>query len=504
MKIARKDLDKNVIEKLEQFDAVVEAYDDSLPDGVVGYGKNGFYLKKMNDSFLRRIYSEDDIVSLVEGLYKPKSNIKSSMFTDMRLDKTLFIKGTTNVMHDLSLAEGFSFNSEVVLSKHTPDGVLILTQDGVIRELNSGINLNINLLELIKKNNLIGQDISIFNIVDICQSNADEILVATDYYGIYKVTISTKAISLLLTTNSVRKIEIAHNNTSLFVATDKNVTIYDLESGMKIESYHNLLTANQKPFSIIKTIDKIFVIGVPGGLQNIDRYVHCWKLDKAGVGYNLIDSEIPPQTFDSHYEIKYTGLLDDNIFIAGRKDDLTFIWKLNNETLEFSEEFIDCVVAKDIKDLFLMNDKTLILTNDHFYLVSENQIVLNAKVSTTRARKFFFYNGVLFIILRHEIAKLEIPTMLSLASASFLVFDENESCNNIDVLVKGVTSNEKVILYDYETEKEIAPAYSLRYNGCYVAKLSNCTSKKIFLTIALNNNSFIEGIVVKRNKLYSK
>ena len=49
-----------------------------ISDGFVSYGQMAFILRKTNDTFLKKVFTEDEIVDLEESLLFNKRNIKSS------------------------------------------------------------------------------------------------------------------------------------------------------------------------------------------------------------------------------------------------------------------------------------------------------------------------------------------------------------------------------------------------------------------------------------------
>ena len=80
MKITRKELDASIIAKLDQLDNVKTTFDENASDGFVSYGPNGFYFKKTNDTFLKKVFTEDEIVDLEESLLSTRRNIRSSLY----------------------------------------------------------------------------------------------------------------------------------------------------------------------------------------------------------------------------------------------------------------------------------------------------------------------------------------------------------------------------------------------------------------------------------------
>ena len=86
MKVTMRDLDSNILEKLNVLDNVAKTYDEKHPDGFVSYGPNGFYFKKTNDTFLKKVFDENEIVSLEQSLHSNAANILSSELVDFRAD----------------------------------------------------------------------------------------------------------------------------------------------------------------------------------------------------------------------------------------------------------------------------------------------------------------------------------------------------------------------------------------------------------------------------------
>ena len=90
MKITRRDLDVDVLNKLDCLDKVKDTFDENNPDGFISYNpKSGFYFKKTNDTFLKKVFVEDEIVALEKALTSKDRNIRSTMYEDLRLDNKL-------------------------------------------------------------------------------------------------------------------------------------------------------------------------------------------------------------------------------------------------------------------------------------------------------------------------------------------------------------------------------------------------------------------------------
>lgn len=496
MKITRRELDSGILDKLDQLDNVAETFDENSPDGFVSYGPNGFYFKKTNDTFLKKVYDENEIVQLENSLLSKDRNIVSSLMKDIRLDNK------TN-MASMSFLFNLSFSDKkqyagILYKKMLSKGFLIIDKLGVLFYDDKKIELE----KMLKDQFNISNNFSLGDIVDVCDIEEDVIVIATNNFGLYRIKLSTKEIELICILEKVRKIELSHVD-SLFVATDNFCGFFDMKNGDAIEKYYNVTNAYQVPKDIIKTNTGIFVIAAPVGSTIVNNLIHFYKLDDAQVSYNIKDGLLPKHPFDSSYQILFTKLVNNDLYIAGKiNNKYCFIWKYNIETYEFSNEILSCKEIIAFTGFLEVNGYYLILSNNDLYVIKDNYIYSHYKLSE-KCSELYLNNGELYSITKEYIVKFSLLSFeKKIDNLSFLVYDGQDACNNIDIFVKNATRNERITLIDMNTNKMISPSFYIVYGNNSIMKLMNCKSTKIKMVISVNENSFLEGIVVRNNRIF--
>ena len=193
MKITRRDLDSTIIEKLDLLDNVIATYD-----------KNGFYFKRTNDTFLRKIFNEDEIVSLEEELEKTRKNVKHTNNLDMRSDKTKFNIACKSFLHDTGFSVKKVLSEKIILVKILQYNIFVLTDDGVLHIIKDDSDNTIPLIDILHSTFNIGLELGVHDILDIDEIDETNIVIATEDFGVYKMNILTKAIELITLFNLSR------------------------------------------------------------------------------------------------------------------------------------------------------------------------------------------------------------------------------------------------------------------------------------------------------------
>lgn len=501
MKITRKDLETSILMKLDQLDNVKNTFDESNSDGFVSYGPNGFYFKKTNDTFLKKVFTEDEIVDLEESLRKNRRNIKSSLLEDLRLDNK-YNNAAKKFLYKIPFTFKKEFTGKILLKEKISSGVLLLLSDGSLVK-SQGENVeSLNILDLIKNTFNLSAQFSVYSFVDMAEIDINTFLIATSNFGIYKVSFTKKDAELICMVNLVKDIEYTHTG-NLFIATDEFCAQYDLKSGKRIEKYCNLLNERHLPKKIIKTKNGIFVFSIPAGIQNNDNLLHFWKLDNAGVGYNCCDDMVPVHPFDNAYQVMEHWNDEKYLYLSGKLGNhKLFIWKYDINTLDMDEIIIDCLDLTTYDGFLCINDNYIFLSKNTLYIVKDNEIVGNFILSEN-CYGLYAFKGEVYTIFKNNFGKFLLPNFESkVDNLSYKVFENNESCNNIDIFVKGATRSERISLIDMDTNKEILPSYYMVYNSNSIIKLMNCKSTKIKMIISVNDKSDLGGIVIKNNRMF--
>lgn len=501
MKISRKDLDPSILEKLDLLDNVVTTFDPNSPEGVVSYGSDGFYFKKTNNTLLKKVYDEDEIVELEQSLHSTKRNIKTTEMVDMRIDTSKYNASLKKFLYSLPFSNRTPFTGNIAIMKQISIGLLVLTDDGVLTRVD-GNPINVNIIELLKDHFNLSNQLQIYDIVDLAEIDDNNYLVATKMNGVYKVNLATREVELVFNVANVKTVDMTHTG-NVFITTNEFVAQYDLKSGKCAERYSNVYNSLQLPYKTLKTDIGMFVLGAPCGNQSIENLLHFWKLDKEGVGYNLADNMLGKNPIDNKYQVLFATKTGAAIYLVGKIHDKIFVWKYDFETLAFHEEIIDCLNLTTLNGYICINDEQhVFLSGNRLYVVKDNEMTEHYKLDSN-CNGLYLQNNILVSLSGKDIVEFTLPKFEAKAETlSFMIFDSEETCNNIDIFVQDAGRRERITLIDVDTNREIEPTYYFIYNGNSVIKLMNCKSTKIKMTITVSPTASIGGIVVKNNRLF--
>lgn len=499
MKTTRRDLDSEILEKLDQFDNVVKGYDPSNPDGFISYGASGFYFKKTNDTFLKKVYVEDEIVEFENELTSTKRNITSSLLKDIRRDEK-FNTAAEKFLYNIKLNNILNCEDSICFIKKYFNFYLLLTKSGKLLKIsNKTKEFETNIVK--KINETFNISIDLFNIKCIDAIDENTFLIATENNGIFKFDISIDSLELVVLLNNVRSIVYTHTG-NIFVATDDFCAQYDIKSGMRIEKYNIIFNERQIPKEVYRFDGGILIITVPAGVQTIVPLVHYMKLDDARVGYNWADGVIEPHPFDIGYQILKTFIDDKYLYLVGKLHEKIFVWKYDLKTFAFSNEIIDCIRLDNIDGFISANDFYMFLNENKLYAVRNNELQQNFAFSEN-IKELFIENGEFLTTGKSGIFSFITPKFENkMDNLLYQIYDGTEPCNNIDIFVKNASRSERITILDRETKKEIIPSYYIVYNNNSVIKLMNCKSLKIDMNIQVNSATSLGGILVKNNRLF--
>lgn len=501
MKITRKELDAPILAKLDQLDNVKNTFDENASDGFVSYGPNGFYFKKTNDTFLKKVYTEDEIVDLEMSLKSEKRNIKSSLLTDIRLDSK-FNNAARKFMYNIPFTFTKDFTGRILLKRKISEGILVLLSDGsLVKSKDENIE-SLNIISILRESFNLSSQFSVYSFVGMAEIDINTFLIATNNFGIYKISFTEKNAELICILNMVKDIEYTHTG-NLFVATDDFCAQYDIKSGKRIEKYCNLLNERQIPKRIIKSENGIFVYGIPAGIQNNDNLLHFWRLDRANVGYNCADDMIQVHSFDNAYQVLTDWVDDSYLYLSGKLGNhKLFVWKYDLNTLDMEEFIFDCVDLTTLDGFVSINNHYIYLSKKFIYIIRDNTVVGTYKLSQ-ECEGLYTFKGLIYTTYKKSFAKFMLPSFDSkVDNLSYLIYDGADACNNIDIFVGGASRSERISLIDMDTNREILPSYYLVYNNNSIIKLMNCKSLKIKMVISVSEKSDLEGIVVKNNRMF--
>lgn len=501
MKMTRKDLEDDILLKLDRLDDIVNNT-TAVTDGFISYNpEKGFYFKKTNDTFLRKVYSEDEIISLKEDIKNPKTNEYSTDLGIEILDDS-YNYATNKMIHYLNPVlkiPSFSKSSIRKFINNRYYAYFKLSGEFIVADMKNNFNIiyHNQILTNIQETFNLSKDIRVYNIVDFIFDNNDTIIVATDFFGTYKYNLKNDEVEVLFNAESrIRCIELTHTN-KLFVACDDFCAIYDLEGNL-IEKYFNIVESNQIPYKIFKTSTDILVLGKATGINQLDSLLHGWTLDEAEVGYNCIDKVIMPNPTDNYYQIFSTQLTDDYLFIYTRYYDEIHAWKYDLDSLEIEDLKISDN-AKNVLDVLFAGNSFVISERDKFVVFGEN--INRIYTGESLVNLIVFDNGVLgFTEDFTSASQYEIKQFVKHIDDIVFRCALKEQSNNIDLLiVNGAKLN---IRFNNDEGRNIQPAFVAQYGNDYICKFLNCPEKNFNIKIHVDEATVLDGIILKSNKMF--
>jgi hypothetical protein len=510
MKINKKDLEPSIIEKVEQFDRIKEGFTSEDKSGFVAFNGNEFYIRRVNDLLIRGIFSEKDIESYKNHLYK-ESNLEKNSFNSyinegnvaVSTFKSLSVKPVEQVL--------YRFTSNIVLHARLNEELFVLTEKGALVRYNLKKRKHEDSFDLLTyiKNNFAIQDVSIYDFL-AAEVIPGGVLLSTKNNGVFLYSSQEKTLEIKFVESSVSVMKYLGNNTVVFGVdrVDNNVLFFNLE-GQKIES-SNVLKRKiyQMPFLIDSSEENLIVVGRPYGIETTKDIVHYWKKDKANVSFNNLDGKIFPGYQNKRYSVRHLTVTKSSVYISGIKEDgKLFIWQYDLEELEkpFNELSFEKFSFKDLSFVDMNESYFVIGESDNLYFLNANgdvekNLKLNEKIKTVILSEFsdeFFYVSNDKIIFTKIPEYSEKEVILNLYASETL-------CNNIDVYLKSSTGKEKVVFFDRDTLNEVTPYYHAVHGGDIIVKLLETNSKNISMKIVSPKDSIVEGVVVSKNKLFMK
>lgn len=499
MRIRRADLENQIIEKLDQLDNIT-----SLPyidgEGFVSYDKDkGFYFKKTNDTYLKKIYDENDFLDMENAVYHPAANVKSSAYTDMRVDKARYSAAVSSLIVDAKYKGILDMADAIRLFKHKDNRFIAMDISGnVIEVMDNAIRYSINIVMLLR-NTFSFSELEPFDVTDI-EIIDDGFMVSVIQNGVYKYNFKTATVEMVLADTGVKMIQDL-NDAKVFCVSDNAVTINMRDSGKKIETYHTIKNAYQIPFLMRSEGRDIFIIGKTM-IRNSDKLVHLWREDIAKVNYNNKDGALSTHKSASEYEIRFASIDKNYLYISGLYRNKLFIWKYDRDYLhrEPEEILMDCLDFSGITGVICHKNQYLVTIGNMLYGIQDNLVALNMRFDDPLAKIELTEYGI-FGISQNHLVKIEIPEFIKAQEIiEYSLLDEQEECNNMDIIVCGV-KNEKIELYG-EDGKQIIPTATFSNRGATMMKLLGCHDKKISMKLYVNQDSMITGIAIRKNMMF--
>ncbi len=511
MKIGKSDLDQSLVQKIERLDGVVDGSAAEGKAGFLSYNGEKFVSRSVNDSALRRVFSESELASIESHLYDEGDLVKNSFRSGFNTSnqsllpfRSLLVKPSEEVL--------FKSDSPIVLSSHNKTHIIFVNKKGVMVKLDIATGQTVGAVDIIKelRSNFAVQHESAFDFMAM-EMFGEGVLVSTASNGVLFYDFNKKKLEVKFAENGVTMIRNLGNGVVMCAAdrVDGNVMFFSFETGMKTDSSNALKRGTfQNPILSDFYNDHLFVVGRPYASNTSLGTLHYWRRDKAGISFKNEDRLVFRGLDYVNHSAKHVLLTEDNVYLSGIRDDGTiFVWQYDLK--DISSPFREISLAKfplrridfiDLSDEFIVVGEGRSL----YFLKADGSVEKNLLLSKEIGSLFFTGQDNLVHVSGNEISRISIPKYNDSSDVTLQVYSSETPCNNIDLLIKGTTGEEKFAFFDTETLSQIAPFYLASFGGRTMVKISGSQSKSISMKISVKPGSQVEGVAVRADRLFLK
>ena len=510
MRITEEDLDLSLVNKINQLEKLKSETSDSTT--YITYENGEFVKKNLNVLNLNKIINTDDIYNLSKHLYKSEDNYVSGY--DTSIVESTMSYATSSLLTSLNGSFLFQTDANIVKIKTYATHIYVLDKNGVMYKIsrtNPSIQTSKNVLEIIKMN-YVYQNFDVYSIIDF-DAYSDGVLIATEYNGIFFISLEREESSIAVQELYVSKIKVLSDRKTLLITKDQekqNVILFNLELGVKLASFNQL----GKDFQIAQNIDieenEFFILGKSIGVNQSDSLLHHWKLDSAGVEYVNLDREIAKNPCDNIYRPKLIKSDSSLVYVIGTKEHTLFVWEYDKSNLnttptellfnlqEFSYDDIKDFV--NIAGRYYITLKDQILVLDNKFTLLENYKLFGAGVFSSAK---ITPSGV-YAVDGKSCFSFHIPKKIYTKINDVQILKGGEPCNNIDIMVQAPVADQ-IIFIDGDTSQKINPYYYIKLdNKFHIIKLMNINSKNIIMRVGVYEEDKIYGVVIHKNRVFYK
>lgn len=511
MKIGKGDLDQSLVQKIDRLDGVVESFAKDGRPGFLSFDGEGFVARSVNESALRRVFSESELASIESHLYDEGGLVRNSFRSDFNKSnaassafRSLLVKPKEETV--------FKSDSPIVLSRHSKSHIVFVNRRGIMVRLDISSGETVGAVDLKKElsSNFAVQQESAFDFMAM-EIYGDGVLVSTASNGVLYYDFSSRKLEVKFAENGVTMIRNLGNGVVLCTAdrVEGNVMFFSFETGMKTESSNALRKGTfQNPILSDFYNDHLFVVGRPYASNTSLGTLHYWRRDKAGVSFNNEDRLVFRGVDYVNHSAKHILLTEDNVYLSGlRADGTIFVWQydLKDISSPFREISLARFPLKRI-DFIDLSDEFIVVGEGRslYFLRADGSVEKNLLLSREIGELFFTGQDTLVHVSGSEISKVIVPKYSDSSEVTLEIYSSESACNNIDVVVKGTTGEEKFAFFDTDTLSQIAPFYMASSGGRTMVKISGSQSKSISMKISAKPGSQVEGVAVRADRLFLK
>jgi hypothetical protein len=500
MRVSERDLDNNLLEKVNRLDNVVSSYNSNI-EGFLSYNKDGFYFKQTNDDYLKQLLSEDDIINMKKNIDEPAVNVVSSKYTNI-LKKASTNKAVETFYQDLQGKFLFLVNKNIIkykiYSNDLNETVFVCLLDDlsfIVYNVSTKQTYIFNIAsELETKFSLV--NIPVYSLNDFF---IDKTLLYFSLFqhGVYKYDLSSKELSMVSNKTDIEFIDLLPNQNIFCIGSD-SIAVYSKEEKIS-EEFYQLRKLNQHPKFYLHYKDKYFVIGKNYGVDSSKKLVHAWKYN--GLDLENIDEQIENNIEDQNYEIKYATIYQDKLYITGvnHYDDTLFIWAYNLLTLRLEDINIPKIKLDQYYNILFYNEKILLSYKDMLKVLDKG--LLHTYHINSNIQKLTVYDQ-LYYMNDNKIYQLDLPVYSTADEImNFKIYNKQNSCNTIDIYIDNYNGKSEDIVFS-SGSNIIEPLFKIIDEGNAYIRLYDCKETSIDMQLHIYETTSIKGIAIKENKIF--
>jgi hypothetical protein len=506
MKLTQKDLEQNLVNKIERLDKVISNFSESDKAGFLAYNGDEFYIRKVSDLSLKQMINYKELLEIETFLKKEDEITKNSFLSNFNLNN----RANSN-FNSLATAikpiEIVKLESDIKLIKKDENYLIILDVLGNFHKFDikkRKIEFSLDIITKVK---------SLFAITELYpyEINDFEIygggfLFSTNNNGVFYVNIEENTIEVMFAEKNIKLIKVLDQERVLLLSESGVATLYETKKGFKIESFNFLPKSQQTAKKSFFINGNIYILGKSPDPREVNL-LHILEQEKEGIDFRDITGKLYKQEYKLGYIIYDLVVENGNIYLYGLKDEKVFIWKYNLTSLEkeHTEIIIDDINFSSVPFISFDEGKIYINYKERLLVYSEDGVLIkNLSIGIEKIKDMIFSENKEIIILSINSVYLLKTPEYKYEKEIMLNIYSGEYCNNLEILFISNDGKEDIVLIDGETDTQIQPSFHMTYKNKNYIRLIEGGSKNIYAKVSLSDSTKIKGVIIRANALFFK
>lgn len=506
MKITRDNLDLDIIKQLDLLTELSTNLATLNSNDLLTYADGKFIGKQVNNLALRKIVNLSEIEHLYNHLYRETSLIHNSTTTNFNVNNQF----NENFRSQIVSIKGYSLfktEGEVRSIKSGNDYILALDRTGIFYKYDmkkDRMDYTLDIATKVKSyfaiDNFLPYDILDYEIF------RGGFLFSTTNNGVFFADIQGNNLEVVFPEANISDIKAIDNDKILIICRNGEMTIYDFDSQLKLQTYNTMKKLNQTVSEVQFDGDRIYVLGVNKYTHSTKSVLHVLEKDLAGIGFNNITNKVFPGYNSINTIILTLHVADSEVTLIGIKNGNVLVWKYDKNNLQnsFEEIIYDKLSVTENNFVKLYDGKLHITYNDRLVCITEDgRIHRNMELGIENARNLTFINDKIYLTSGNTIYWYELPKYTYEENMTLDIY-KGESTNNIEVLIAGSTGDQLITFVDPETLEDINPNYHMVYKNNSYIKITGRNITELVMKMKITKDTVIDGIVVNADRIFLK